>query len=439
MNTNIDTPTRNRPVRWTTTRIRDAGVRLGGRARPRVTGRPFDGSSAPGTLPASDACGPARPRTRPRPGVVGGLATGELERDLVDLAARLAAGTYDLLVLVGEFDARGTWASRGALSCAAWLADLCDIEISTARTQVGVARAMRDHPLLDAALCDGDISYSKARRLVPYLDGGNDDELVDIARRVPAGRLGAAIAAWSQRNDDSDVIEARQRDSRCCSWRTNPDGTVTITAQLTPAAAGAVCAVIDTWVTAHQPVPEAVTPTRPSASADASTSGEDPYPSLGQQRADALVHLVTVPRDAHRPGRDDGGQGVAPAEATGSLVTAEVVVHVTGHGNHLVDGTPLGDHTVARMLPDSFVSLLIHDSQRQPVDASPRRRLPTRRQQRIIDQLHPECAHPGCHARTFLQYDHVHPYTRGGPTVVANLQRLCGPHNRAKADAVVAA
>lgn len=111
---------------------------------------------------------------------------------------------------------------------------------------------------------------------------------------------------------------------------------------------------------------------------------------------------------------------------------AEVVVHVTQDGNHLADGTPLADHTVAAMLPDAFVSLLMHDAERQPVDASPRRRFPTRRQRRIIDERSPECAHPGCHATAFLQYDHIDPYTAGGPTVIANLRRLCGPHNRAR-------
>ncbi|HMS90442.1 MAG TPA: HNH endonuclease signature motif containing protein, partial [Acidimicrobiales bacterium] len=65
----------------------------------------------------------------------------------------------------------------------------------------------------------------------------------------------------------------------------------------------------------------------------------------------------------------------------------------------------------------------------------PRRRLPTRRQQRVLDQIDHECRHPGCHATAYLRYDHIEPYARGGPTVLANLQRLCGPHNRARTGA----
>ncbi|MEO6988525.1 MAG: HNH endonuclease signature motif containing protein [Aquihabitans sp.] len=78
------------------------------------------------------------------------------------------------------------------------------------------------------------------------------------------------------------------------------------------------------------------------------------------------------------------------------------------------------------------MSLLMHDAKRQPIDASPRRRHPTRRQRRVLDERDPECQQPGCHAEVFLQYDHIQPYSHDGPTVIANLQRLCGPHNRGR-------
>src|SRR5690606_2654996 len=99
---------------------------------------------------------------------------------------------YELLVLVGELDARGSWATWGALSCAAWLADRCEVEIATARSQVRVARAMREFPGLDAAMASGDVSYAKARVQVPHLTDENAEALLDLAERNPAGRLGAA-------------------------------------------------------------------------------------------------------------------------------------------------------------------------------------------------------------------------------------------------------
>ena len=329
-----------------------------------------------------------RPRARED---LSSLPAHRLEAEVMGLSARMAAGTYELLVLVGELDARGSWAAWGALSCAAWLADTCDIDIGTARTQVRVAKAMRTHPRLDAAMANGDVSYAKARVLVPHLSDDNEAALVDLAERHPAGCLGAEIAAWAQRNEDADTIRERQHQARSTSWRTEADGTIVITTRLAPEVGGAVCAVIDTTVI------------RSDAPAGA---------SLAQQRADALVTVMTT-----------GG---------GTEVQAEVVVHVTEDGNRLTDGTPLSDHAVTHLLPDAFVSLLLHDTQRLPIDASPRRRTPTSRQRRVADARHHECQHPGCHVRAFLQYDHIEPYAQGGPTTIANLQRLCGPHNRAR-------
>lgn len=324
-----------------------------------------------------------------------------LETEIVSLVGRLSDATFDLLVLVGELDARGAWAMRGALSCASWLTHTCDIEPSTARNQVRVARAMREYPALHAAMAAGDISYSKARVLVAHLSDAHADELVELASTTPASRLRTAIAAWSHRNETDDEIDRRHQRERSVSWRTDADGMITITARLAPAEAGKVCAAIDKYLATNRDETRDRVPVetlRP--------------PSLAQQRADALVRVCTT----------DVGGSVQP----------EVVVHVSENGNTLADGTPLTDHAVARLLPESFVSLLLHDAGRQPIDASPRRRFPTRRQQRVVDARSAECAHPGCHARVFLQYDHIVAYDDGGPTVVENLQRLCGPHNRAK-------
>lgn len=339
-----------------------------------------------------------------------GLTDDGLADELNRVAASLASGTHELLVLVGEIDVRGTWILQGSLSCASWLADLCEIEISTARSQLRVARAMRRYAPLERALASGEISYAKARVLAASLSDDNADELVSIARYTPAAQLGIAIARWSRRNEDASVISERQHDARSCSWRTQPDGTVIITACLTPVDAGLVCASIDTEVMR--------TPLANRPNDNSLNHSESKRPTLAQQRADALVAHFTL------TGRD--GETKQPRRGV------EVVVHVRGDGNTLDDGTPIGDNEVAGLIDGSFISLLIHDMKRQPIDASPRRRFPTRRQRRVIDESYPECANANCHTRTFLQYDHIAAFSAGGPTTVANLQRLCGPHNREK-------
>lgn len=396
----------------------------------------------------------ARPWAR---AVLAATPTEHLEAEVTTRLRRLHLGTYELLALVGELDERGSWATWGALSCAAWLAELSDIEVGTARAQVRVAKAMREYPVLDQAMATGRISYSKARTLVPHLSDGNAEALVMIARTTAAGRVGAAIAAWCLGHEDQGVIDRRQRDARSLSWHTAPDGMVVFTLKVPPEDAGTIEAIIDTEVIRHDPgtatgggpgpvdpaagaptgaaTPEPASASRSGSAPDGSVgSTERSHPSLAQQRADALLRLLDPAEDFGNG--SDAGRDADAAATTGRRPrrsVAEVVVHVRPEGNTLADGTPLSDHAVGRLLPGAFVSLLIEDDHRYPIDASPRRRFPTRRQRRVVDARGPECAEAGCHARDRLQYDHVDPWDPSHPnTVIANLQRLCGTHNRAK-------
>ncbi len=177
---------------------------------------------AGGNSPVAQLGRRARGASHPDRGDVAALPVERLEAQLVSLAGQLAAGTYELLVLVGELDAvaRGPCgvrcrARRGSPRCA------------TSRSpppapQVRVARALRDWPRLDTAMRDGDMSYAKTRVLVPHLTNDNVTALVELATVTPAGRLGAAIAAWAHRHEDHDVIEARQHDARSRRGAPNP-------------------------------------------------------------------------------------------------------------------------------------------------------------------------------------------------------------------------
>lgn len=155
---------------------------------------------------------------------------------------------------------------------------------------------------------------------MPHLSADNVDALVDLAGSTPVGRLGVAVAAWLHRHDDPDEIARRQHRERSASWRTDPDGMVTIAARLGPADAGAVCAVIDRQVM--------------RAPTGAASEGE-PEP-LAADEPEAV-----------------GADNDTPA----SRVDTELVVHVTAEGNHLTDGTSLGDHAVTALLPDVDVML----------------------------------------------------------------------------------
>src|SRR5688572_22873713 len=67
------------------------------------------------------------------------------------LAAQLTAATYELLVMLREFDQRGGWGC-GFRSCAHWLNWRTGLELGAAREKVRVAHALAGLPALSDAM-----------------------------------------------------------------------------------------------------------------------------------------------------------------------------------------------------------------------------------------------------------------------------------------------
>jgi hypothetical protein len=64
----------------------------------------------------------------------------QLGEAIADIAAGIHASTYQLLVLLHEFDERKGW-NNGFLSCAHWLSWRTSIDMGAAREKVRVVRA----------------------------------------------------------------------------------------------------------------------------------------------------------------------------------------------------------------------------------------------------------------------------------------------------------
>ncbi len=316
----------------------------------------------------------------------------EVETELLALVGVRGASKHRMLRLLAEYDRLGGWVAHGATSCSVWWAEVCGIEQSTAREHLRVARCLVELAELDEALGSGRLSYAKVKVISRLATVDNVGELIELAEPCSAGRLGVALAAWQQRNDDSGARSAAQFDARRLSWKTEPDGMVTFTLRLRPTDAGRLGAAVDAVVMTSR-----------------STAGG----SLGQVRADALLELLT----------------------SGGAVKAEVVVHVSQRedGRHvaaLADGTPVPNAQLGEILCESSIRALLHDRNGTPIDASPLRPGPTARQMRVLEARDAHCRHPGCRARTFLHAHHVIHRSRGGPTVVDNLVLLCSFHHR---------
>jgi hypothetical protein len=317
--------------------------------------------------------------------------TGSLRAEIVAVGANWSAAQRRLVRLVVELDESGEWALDGAPTCAHWVAAALGLEVCTAREWLRIGRVLAKLPEIDGAFDAGDLSYSKVRTLTRVATPENEAELLRIALRTPAGRLGHALASWLTRHETPEETEARQHAARSFSTRIDPDGMVAGFFRLAPLEAGRLVAAIDALVRRRAA----------DASADASANG-GVWPSIAQQRADALVELATC---------------------GGAAVETEVVVHVRGDGCALDDGTPVADSVVERIAPASFLRALIHDAERRPINASGRHRHPTDRQKRVVKERDRVCV--DCGGGELFEYDHEPDFEISQHTLVEELRLRC--------------
>ena len=162
------------------------------------------------TAPRSTSPASVRPVPPPAAPVTPATDRGSLLARLGDriaeLSARIQAATYELLVLIREFDEREGW--DGCVSCAQWLSWRAGLAPGAAREHARVARALGKLPKLSDAMRRGKISYSKVRAVTRVATPDNEDDLLYVcqaARRRTwsgsRGRGGASTATWSRRRN----------------------------------------------------------------------------------------------------------------------------------------------------------------------------------------------------------------------------------------------
>ena len=174
------------------------------------------GRDLPATTCHGDVTTPDRPKTAlEKAGPVrGGLIPTELadadpewgarvarRREMVqlgdriaELSSRIQAATYELLVLIREFDAREGW--DGCRSCAHWLGWRTGLRLGAAREKVRVAHALADLPQVSDAMRRGRISYSKVRAITRVATPATEASLLNIALSGTASHVERVVRGW---------------------------------------------------------------------------------------------------------------------------------------------------------------------------------------------------------------------------------------------------
>ena len=353
--------------------------------------------------PASD------PRTTGGP-----TALEALGERIAQLSAEIQAATYQLLVMLREFDERNGW-NGGFRSCAHWLNWRTGLELGPAREKVRVARALAALPRISAAMERGEVSFSKVRALTRVATPDSEEELLGFARAGTAAHVERLVRSWRRIDRlEEQRQESRRHEGRNLRISMDEDGMLVLRARLTPEAGAVVMKALEA---AEQKLYDAARETRDETG--------DGVP-IEQRWADALA---LVAESALAAGLDPGSRGDR----------YQVVVHVDEEalraesedgGSALDGGTHVSAETSRRMACDASVVVMRHDRDSNVLDVGRRRRTIPPALRRALDHRDRGCRFPGCGVRV-CEGHHVEHWAEGGETRLDNLVLLCRRHHRA--------
>jgi hypothetical protein len=327
---------------------------------------------------------------------------------IAELSAHIQAATYQLLVMIREFDERSGWNWGACRSCAHWLNWRTGIDLGAAREKVRVARALGELPLISASMRKGEISYSKVRAMTRVATAATEAELLDFARAGTAMHVEKLVRAWRRvdRIEEMEHEERRQA-TRSLTAYTDEDGMVVVRGRLTPEAGAALLRSLD----AAGEKLYADRRGKRDAAGDDSTAE--------QRRADALG---LVAESALAGGLDPGTRGDR----------YQVVVHVDAEalpagsergGSALEDGQHVAAETSRRLACDSAKVVMTHGDG-SVLDVGRRTRTVPPALRRALAHRDQGCRFPGCGLR-LCDAHHVEHWADGGATRLDNLIQLC--------------
>lgn len=418
------------------------------------------------------------------------LSDAELESELLTWAGRVAAGQAVVLRLLGEVDARGSWAQHGLRSCAHWVAWRMSVSLTTAQEKVRVARCLRALPAVAAAFVQGRVSYAQVRALTRVATPADEGTWLELARHSTAAQLERAVRGASrvrreeQRRLDPEGVA--EQDRVRASW--DEDGTLVLTLRIPPGQAPLVLAALEArtaQVRAEREerlaslAAELVGSAEPSAEGSAAAGAgrdedveedrdedyvyvEPELPDLPSHRGepkaadeDALMarwwaeHRRRRDRaDAAREAREQRQAEAAAREVpTGRVTLADGLVRA------LLDpvvGTPVTIQLLTdpvsgwartaadELLPPGSVKALLRTALTARDGAGLTRYDRARRSREASPQLRTllgqvdgeRCRFPGCTHTRWLHAHHVRFWRDGGRTDLANLVLACSHHHQ---------
>ena len=408
----------------------------------------------------------------------GSNSTDGLGEAIAELAARLHAATYELLVLLREFDERAGW-NCGFLSCAHWLHWRTGIDLGASRQKVRVAKALASLPLVSAAMQRGAISYAKVRALTRVATPENEVVLLDFAVAGTAAHVERFVRAWRRvdRVEDARQTEVRHLHRELSTW-TDDDGMVVIRGRLTPDVGAVVQRALE--AAADRLCRESAGALRGVALAEDLTPGQRRADALGLlaeaalaadldrgtagDRYQVVLHVDAsgCASDAPAWGRGQLSEGAPPpaydgqaSHSSGTASRSAADPHDVDEGTdacHFSDTLDVDDRirpryfdgtlevadgaihvsaeTSRRLACDASLVVMGHDGDGNVLDVGRKTRTIPTGIRRALLARDTRCQFPGCTSRRCDAHHVVH-WSDGGRTCLENLALLCRRHHRA--------
>ena len=377
----------------------------------------------------------------------------QLADRIAEFSARIQAATYELLVLIHQFDQREGWS--GFTSCAHWLSWRAGLAPGAAREHVRVARALADLPRLSDAMRRGVISYSKVRAVTRVATPETEQILLDVALAGTAAHVEQVVRAWRRVDRTAEAADDRRRHaSRVLHTWVDDDGMVVIRGRLTPEVGAVVRRALEAALDGER----RAAATREPGEPDPVDEAAGVAPSFGQRQADALgvlaeralaggldggtagdryqvvVHVdagtlaedASVPAGAPRPPRRSRPRQRThtrcpgprrPERARGLAAKRQAALEEAG-------GIHVSAATAQRLACDAAAVEMQHGRDGQVLDVGRKTRTISPALRRALAARDRQCRFPGCQARR-CDAHHIRHWAHGGATALDNLVLLC--------------
>jgi hypothetical protein len=367
-----------------------------------------------------------------------------IETEITELAGHINAANARLLLLIADFDRRQGWADWGCRSAAHWLMWRCGLSSSAARDHVRVARCLGAIPKITASFAKGALSFSQVRALSRVANEKNEDALLMWARHGTAAQIERMVRGYRQAKRIEEADDARKvHASRYLRHRVDDDGSVVITARLSPEEGALVLRALEAAenaipsASAEAPeaqleddlVKEAAGPLAESHMNENDRSAaarllelQEATPS-GRRAADALVVMAETVIEAGPQPRSGGDR-------------SSVVVHVdldalVSDGGDMceVEGIAAIPPETARMLSCDASVVAMYERDGEILSVGRKRRTLSSAIKRALEARDRCCQFPGCTNARFVDAHHIEHWAHGGSTELSNLMLLCRYHH----------